>query len=65
MVEEQGELEQAAVGSSDWYKQFCAQYDLHPFDAHKDHDSAEDLKKQCDEALRELASFLKRGTTGK
>ncbi|WP_428387057.1 DNA polymerase III subunit alpha [Mucisphaera sp.] len=43
------------VGSSAWFKQFCAQYELLPFDATRDAKlSADDLKAQCDEALREL-----------
>ncbi|QDU70353.1 DNA polymerase III subunit alpha [Mucisphaera calidilacus] len=43
------------VGSSDWFKRFCAQYELLPFDATRDAAlSAEDLKTECDKALRDL-----------
>lgn len=43
------------VGSTLWYQGFCARYELHPFDAQKDHESGEGLKKHGDDALRELA----------
>jgi len=42
-------------GSTRWYKAFCSQYDLSPFDAEKDHESAEELKEDCDEVLRQLS----------
>ncbi len=42
-------------GSSAWLQAFCAQYELVAFDASRDGDSPEELAKQCDEALRELA----------
>lgn len=42
------------VGSTEWYKQFCSQYELQPFDELNDTLSADDLKTQCDAALREL-----------
>ncbi len=41
-------------GSTEWYKAFCSQYELVPFDSSKDHESPEQLKEQCDAALREL-----------
>ncbi len=43
------------IGSSAWLQAFCARYELLAFDASRDDDSPEDLKKQCDDALRELA----------
>jgi DNA polymerase-3 subunit alpha len=44
----------AGVGSTAWYKAFCAQFELLPFDSQKDSASPKDLKKQCDAALAEL-----------
>ncbi len=41
-------------GSSAWYANFCAQFDLLPFDSHKDTESPEELKAECDGALRLL-----------
>ena len=43
-----------AVGSTEWFKAFCAQYQLLPYDESKDTDSSEDLRAQCDKALRDL-----------
>ncbi len=43
-----------AVGSTEWFKAFCAGYDLIPFDSENDTDSPDDLAAQCDRALREL-----------
>ena len=44
-----------AVGSTAWYKDFCSQFQLMPFDQERDqHITAEQLKEHCDEALREL-----------
>jgi len=43
------------VGSTAWYQDFCAGFDLEPFDEINDtHTTAEDLKTQCDDALRKL-----------
>lgn len=43
------------VGSTAWYQAYCAGFDLEPFDAINDtHTTAEDLKDQCDDALRKL-----------
>ena len=42
-------------GSTAWYKAFCAQYALLPFDAARDSESPEELQKQCDVVLRELS----------
>lgn len=40
------------IGSTAWFKDFCAQITLIPFDSEKDADiSADELKAQCDEAL--------------
>ena len=44
------------IGSTDWYKDFCSGYRLEPFDQTSDDTlSQEDLKAQCDKALRELS----------
>ncbi len=45
----------APVGSTEWYKDFCSRFILHPFDALHDPATPEDLKRACDDALRELA----------
>ncbi|MFW6039258.1 MAG: DNA polymerase III subunit alpha, partial [bacterium] len=43
------------VGSTEWFKDVCAQFKLQPFDETRDQDlSADELKKQCDDALRQL-----------
>lgn len=41
---------------SQWYRDFCARYKLHPYDStqHLEH-SAKDLNHRCDEALKQLA----------
>ncbi len=40
------------IGSTAWFKDFCSQITLIPFDSEKDADiSADELKEQCDEAL--------------
>jgi DNA polymerase-3 subunit alpha len=44
------------IGSTDWYKDFCGQYELSPFDELNDKAiTAAELKSRCDSALRELA----------
>ena len=44
------------IGSTEWYKDFCAQYELLPFDELNDKAiTAAELKSRCDTALRELA----------
>ncbi len=43
------------LGSTDWFKDFCSNIELHPFDEQHDTDSSEDLKERCDEALRDLS----------
>ncbi len=57
-----------APGSTEWYKAFCDRYRLEPFDSVGDTDTtADELKRQCDAALRELceAGLLWRyGETG-
>lgn len=46
----------AAAGSTQWYKDFCAQFQVQPFDAQADTKlTKEKLKTRCDAALRELA----------
>ena len=42
-------------GSTEWFTDFCSRYTLLPFDATKDQASPQELKEQCDRALRELA----------
>ena len=43
------------IGSTAWYQNFCSKFDLEPFDALQDEGTtAEDLKQQCDDALRKL-----------
>ena len=42
-------------GSTEWFKAFCAQFEVRPFDSEKDPESREDLKARCDGALRLLA----------
>lgn len=49
------DLSKLSVGSSEWYQAFCSQYELLPFDGSRDSESADDLKQQCDVALRELS----------
>jgi len=47
----------AYAGEADltaWFKAFCAEFSVEPFDQTKERLSADDLKRQCDEALREL-----------
>jgi len=43
------------VGSTEWFKQFCAQFELLPYDSEHDTESADDLKWMCDGALRLLS----------
>lgn len=46
---------ESPVGSTVWFNQFCSQYELHPCDAQNDrHFNADELKRDCDQALREL-----------
>ncbi|MEM8737175.1 MAG: DNA polymerase III subunit alpha [Planctomycetota bacterium] len=42
------------AGSTAWYKAFCATIRVQPFDSDHDTDSPDDLKEQCDGALRLL-----------
>lgn len=44
-----------ARGSTAWFQAFCSQYELLPFEAGRDRDSADELKKLCDDTLRELS----------
>lgn len=44
----------APEGSTEWFKQYCSQYEVHPFDSDRDTESEAELKEQCDIALREL-----------
>ena len=43
-----------AVGSSEWYKAFCARIHLEPFDSRNDSESPQELQAECDGALRAL-----------
>ncbi len=49
------EVKEHPVGSTEWFKAFCTQYQLEPFDTTKDKLSPTKLKEQCDQALRELS----------
>ncbi|MBB6430060.1 DNA polymerase III subunit alpha [Algisphaera agarilytica] len=42
------------AGSTAWYKKFCETIRVEPFDSENDTDSEDDLKEQCDGALRLL-----------
>jgi len=53
-VSDAGGVSDAALGSTEWFKDFCAQYELLPYNSETDTDSAEQLNEQCDIALREL-----------
>ncbi|HRQ76391.1 MAG TPA: DNA polymerase III subunit alpha [Phycisphaerales bacterium] len=44
----------APVGSTEWFKAFCAQYELLPFDAERDSLDVQRIKADCDAALRDL-----------
>ena len=55
------------VGSTQWYNDFCGQYELLPFDSHCDDTPPDRLKADCDGALRELAeagAIWRYGTDG-
>ena len=41
-------------GSAAWYEAFCSQYELMPFDALADRTPRDQIKRNCDQALREL-----------
>jgi len=43
------------VGSTEWFKAFCAGFSLEPYDSVHDDASADELKAQCDGALRLLS----------
>ena len=43
------------MGSTPWYQAICARFQLQPFDALNATQSREQVKTQCDQALRELA----------
>ncbi len=42
-------------GSTEWFKAFCSQFELLPFDAERHSESPDELKVQSDEVLRQLA----------
>ncbi|MFP4224787.1 MAG: DNA polymerase III subunit alpha [Phycisphaeraceae bacterium] len=41
-------------GSTEWFKDYCAQFELQPFDELGDDTSPDELKQRCDETLRLL-----------
>ncbi|MEM7227705.1 MAG: DNA polymerase III subunit alpha [Planctomycetota bacterium] len=43
------------VGSTAWFKAFCGQFSLEPYDSENDTASEDELKAQCDGALRMLS----------
>ncbi len=54
-TDKSAELAAEREGSRAWLQIFCSQYELQPFDESRDPDSPEELKAQCDEALRQLS----------
>lgn len=45
----------SSIGTTDWFQGYCEQYKLLPFDATTDRDlTPDDLKQECDDALRQL-----------
>ncbi|NJL73282.1 MAG: hypothetical protein HC888_17975 [Candidatus Competibacteraceae bacterium] len=55
-ADRRGRLSDHATGSTAWYQDFCAQFELLPFDELNDRNiTADELKLRGDEALRELA----------
>jgi DNA polymerase-3 subunit alpha len=42
------------LGSTEWFKAYCAQFQLVPFDSTKESASEDELATQCDDALRKL-----------
>ncbi len=40
---------------TEWFKRYCARFELLPFDSTKDTESQKELKDSCDRALRDLA----------
>ncbi len=47
-------LKQLPEGSTEWFKAFCAHYELLPVDTHKQKVDIAQLNKACDAALRDL-----------
>jgi len=47
-------FEGGPLGSTEWFKAYCAQFQLRPFDSTKETASEEELARQCDESLRKL-----------
>jgi len=45
---------QGEADLTEWFKRFCADFSVEPFDEQTDDLSADDLKEQCDHALRTL-----------
>ena len=43
-----------AAGTTEWFKSYCSQYRLEPFDSLNDPTSPQELARQCDEALADL-----------
>ncbi len=44
-----------ATGSTEWFNSYCSQFALLPFDAVNDKTAPEQLKNQCNDALKKLA----------
>ncbi|MEM1203805.1 MAG: DNA polymerase III subunit alpha [Acidobacteriota bacterium] len=42
-------------GSTRWFKAFCSQFELQPFNPETDPETSDELKAQCDAVLRELS----------
>ena len=50
-----GSAPRVEKGSTEWFKQYCSQFELLPFDAMKETEvTPEQLNERCDEALRDL-----------
>jgi len=47
-------LAEAPLGSTAWFKAYCSQFQLKPFDATRESASEDELAEQCDKALRQL-----------
>lgn len=47
-------MEPENIGSNNWFIAYCSQFKLLPFDSQIDHDSPQELDKQCDQALRSM-----------
>jgi DNA polymerase-3 subunit alpha len=48
-------MSEPRVGSTEWFNAFCAQFQLQPFDSVNDKILPDELKRQCNDALKQLA----------